>query len=467
MDIIFQQLNTMANLYVIKYINTGDKILDNAFVVIIGVVISYIIIYFTNRDILKFWYNRIVRKIRRQKDPFDFKTEWYFHDNYNIIKNTYKGIYTNTKIGDIIRKLIIKYPNKVRITNDEDEDDRCCNLNYEGTSLIPIKNVVPLFYNGIDIVYYENRDNIIFSKTLNSLQDFIGYINMMDNKSKEKEIDNNLKIYHYTPKEILLKGEISSNKTFDRLYYDQKNQVVDLVEKFSKGTMYPKSLCLDNKLGIILYGKTGGCSKTSTLLSIANYLKRDILVIDFTKVTKREDLDKALNIENMKKYIYVFDEFDCILDVLVSNNKENHNNEKDERDWSKILMVAEGEERKEILKMMKENMNKKNDDQIDLGYLLSKLDGLESSNGRIIIATTNNIEHINPLLLRPGRFDLKLELGKCSMQMYKEILNAYFGEIDETMISQIEPYRWSSVEVINFALKSKSFNECVETLSQN
>jgi len=69
---------------------------------------------------------------------------------------------------------------------------------------------------------------------------------------------------------------------------------------------------------------------------------------------------------------------------------------------------------------------------INLFYLLQKLDEIKSANDRLIIATTNHPEFIDPVLLRPGRFDLKWNLGNCFITMLQQMLNYYF----ETLISE-------------------------------
>lgn len=45
------------------------------------------------------------------------------------------------------------------------------------------------------------------------------------------------------------------------------------------------------------------------------------------------------------------------------------------------------------------------------GNMINALDGVLSAEGRIIIMTTNHIEKFSPTFLRPGRIDLKLEIG--------------------------------------------------------
>ena len=45
------------------------------------------------------------------------------------------------------------------------------------------------------------------------------------------------------------------------------------------------------------------------------------------------------------------------------------------------------------------------------------MDGIQSSNGRIIILTTNHPEKIDSALLRPGRIDINIRLGELSVEL--------------------------------------------------
>ena len=46
-----------------------------------------------------------------------------------------------------------------------------------------------------------------------------------------------------------------------------------------------------------------------------------------------------------------------------------------------------------------------------VNQLLSKMDGVEALNNILIIGMTNRIDMIDPAILRPGRLEIKLEIG--------------------------------------------------------
>ena len=53
----------------------------------------------------------------------------------------------------------------------------------------------------------------------------------------------------------------------------------------------------------------------------------------------------------------------------------------------------------------------KSQGRVSLSALLNVLDGVGSQEGRVLIMTTNHAERLDAALIRPGRVDMKLELG--------------------------------------------------------
>ena len=70
-----------------------------------------------------------------------------------------------------------------------------------------------------------------------------------------------------------------------------------------------------------------------------------------------------------------------------------------------------------------------------IGQFLSELDGVEELNGVLILGATNRPDILDPALLRPGRFDLQLEIGLPDLASRKEILR--IGLRDKPVIGEI------------------------------
>ncbi len=60
-----------------------------------------------------------------------------------------------------------------------------------------------------------------------------------------------------------------------------------------------------------------------------------------------------------------------------------------------------------------------------LNQLLVEMDGIKSNNNVIVIGATNRVEMLDPALLRPGRFDRKIEIGLPRVKDREEILKVH------------------------------------------
>ncbi|MDR1451234.1 MAG: AAA family ATPase [Helicobacteraceae bacterium] len=63
-----------------------------------------------------------------------------------------------------------------------------------------------------------------------------------------------------------------------------------------------------------------------------------------------------------------------------------------------------------------------------LNQLLTEMDGFESHSGVVVLAATNRIELLDDALLRPGRFDRRIEISPPNLSDRKEILKIVFND---------------------------------------
>jgi chaperone BCS1 len=60
------------------------------------------------------------------------------------------------------------------------------------------------------------------------------------------------------------------------------------------------------------------------------------------------------------------------------------------------------------------------------------LDGFHAPNGVLFVMTTNRMEKLDQALLRPGRIDYKLYLGKASDRQKVDLYRRFFPESSES-----------------------------------
>ena len=488
MDTLLHHLSTFLTVFSTEKVQTGNRVIDNSLVAILTLIIIEALRYFFSN--WRSFYNRIIFVIYKMSSkPMEMYKAPYSIQLRLPITNAQ---FMNDYVADYICWSLSQKINNIRL--EEKEITKLLHPMIEANNSVPmlgggyllngatnysehkgsIKNmrsgIYPIAIDSKGDMIYWGTDGHMYYKSVDSYipikKSILYYLKVEYEKSKEKK-ENQDEIYTVSlddgdveKKSI---GKISKKKTFDSLFYSQKDELMGILEKFKTKTMYPEHIPMDNKLGILLYGPPG-TGKTGTISAIANYLGRSITVINFSVINTCKQLDSIMDPEKIKDTIYVFDEFDCILDVIGGEkSKETH-----ETDWGTLLFAAEGEERKNIMKMMKEGKKPSVDATIDMAYLLQKLDGLESAEDRIIIATTNHPERINPALLRPGRFDMKLCLGHCTKEMYGKILENFYQKEKEVystvMAKDIPEGKYSPLQLMNLAMKHPTLESLLQVL---
>jgi chaperone BCS1 len=77
-------------------------------------------------------------------------------------------------------------------------------------------------------------------------------------------------------------------------------------------------------------------------------------------------------------------------------------------------------------------MCKSNDDKNDrengMASLLNTLDGFAAPRNTIYIFTTNHIEKLDPALIRPGRIDLKIDIGGVTKETFDQFSMKYYNQ---------------------------------------
>ena len=71
------------------------------------------------------------------------------------------------------------------------------------------------------------------------------------------------------------------------------------------------------------------------------------------------------------------------------------------------------------------NMGGNDERENTLNQLLTEMDGFGSNSGVIILAATNRVDILDPAILRPGRFDRKVLVGRPDVKGRKEILEVH------------------------------------------
>lgn len=437
LNVVSQQVQNLLNAHVTKYINTGDRVVDNGIILIIHSCFALVGAYLYTAIIKLATYvydYYIIKRKRTTDDPLDID-----YDNFDYSKWSTDTIAKYTHVlPNISRSTLEKWftakninPNYTKQTTY----DRVSNGNIREASFEFPSYFMPMWKYKTAKNEYEYVwliESKLYSNNVIALKKL--YIEIYNNgqPSTNKQTRDLISITEGNVKRI---GHVNKNKIFDNMYFHDKPALINMLDKFKAGNMFPNALC-DNKLGVLLYGPPG-TGKTGTISAIANYLRRHIIMMHDTSAGSIASLKSEIssNIDGIKEYVIVFDEFDHIL----CDNQNEAAKYMKEYKLSKLREQLRDETDKDERQDLKDQIAdlQNNDDvAIGMGELLRFLDGMEDQSGRLIIATTNYPNKINPRLLRPGRFDLKLELGYCTLQMFCGIIHNKFPD-DIDRISEL------------------------------
>lgn len=108
-----------------------------------------------------------------------------------------------------------------------------------------------------------------------------------------------------------------------------------------------------------------------------------------------------------------------------------------------------------------------------VNQLLTKLDGVNQLDNILVIGMTNRVELLDEALLRPGRFEVKLEIGLPDQKNRLEILNIHTSKMAvnnhlspcvnlETIASLAKNYSGAELEGLVRAAQSLALSRCIE-----
>lgn len=191
-----------------------------------------------------------------------------------------------------------------------------------------------------------------------------------------------------------------SLETFDHLINEHTERLKKDITRL-KDIEYYKRTGLKRKKGYLFFGEPG-CGKTSTVMAMANFDKRHVVEVPLTRIKKNREIEDIINMKfnNMKKekVILLFDEIDRAFKKL----KED----KDEKiEFATTKSVIE--------------------DEFNLGSFLSRLDGIGNYEGMIMVATTNNIDNLDPALYRELRLT-PVKFDYCRKEDIKKMIEKFY-----------------------------------------
>ena len=270
---------------------------------------------------------------------------------------------------------------------------------------------------------------------LRTIQDFLQSILASYNVAMDK---SNEKLYVIKPS-LTANEEGGSNtqyipfnsgKTFDSLFFDDKEALLGRMQSFKEQTTLTQRLGLPSTLGLLLYGDPG-TGKTSAIKAIANYMRMSIIVVPMSKIKTRRDLEAVFYDKNVcyidfTKRIYVLEEVDCNGWEKIVCPRSKTSDDWDVGALEDLSNCSDPAVGKRALAMIQQK-KRAEEDKLTLGAILEVLDGIVETPGRIVIMTTNHKCALDPALIRPGRIDMQIEFRRLSRDQVAQIVEKAYG----------------------------------------
>ncbi|KOC70783.1 Mitochondrial chaperone BCS1 [Habropoda laboriosa] len=194
-------------------------------------------------------------------------------------------------------------------------------------------------------------------------------------------------------------GHARKRRPLDSVVLDTgvAERIVNDCCEFIKNPSWYSDRGIPYRRGYLLYGPPG-CGKSSFITALAGELERGICVLNLSERGLTDDRLNHLLAVAPQQTIILLEDIDAAF--------------------------ASREESKEM-KAAYDGLNR-----VTFSGLLNCLDGVASTEARILFMTTNYLERLDPALVRPGRVDVKEYIGWCSAKQVEQMFLRFYKNID-------------------------------------
>ncbi|WWD02028.1 hypothetical protein V865_000066 [Kwoniella europaea PYCC6329] len=178
-----------------------------------------------------------------------------------------------------------------------------------------------------------------------------------------------------------------------------------------------------HRRGYLLYGEPGS-GKSSLIAALAAKLKLDIHVVNLGAKQMDDDKLNTLLQACPTKCILLMEDIDCAFRSREPSEDEIAETSDSEQVVIKNTHTKSGKSIKS--KSTNHTSSGTVSTGVTLSGLLNALDGVTSSEGRLLFCTTNWRDQIDPALARPGRCDIWIEFKNATSQQARDLFIHFY-----------------------------------------
>lgn len=366
----------------------------------------------------------------------DDESRYYL--NYIIDTNT--SIYIKPNIKITVKKM------------HEESNDQC---EYNKPRITKTKNIMTISSKKNDV-------NKLNSFVESCIEEYDKYIDSLTNNKQ----------YHFIYKGPEFKtdklqfdiNELTDiNEDFNCLFHEHKNKIKKDIDRL-KDIDFFKKHGLKRKQGYLFYGYPG-CGKTYTVMAMAKYDNRHILEIPLSRVKTNKEFEEIILIDEINgvkidknRLIILFDEIDF-------NNCANKRD--GEIDKVKTTIEKSKQQKHYDQEYVELLLCDKTFDGLNLGTILSKLDGIGNYNGLIVVATTNCKEKLSPALYRYGRLD-PIYFNYSSKYDIKNMIESFYNvKLNDSDIEMLPDYKLAPSMIRKLMIDIDNCKNLIKELNVN
>lgn len=233
------------------------------------------------------------------------------------------------------------------------------------------------------------RDRRYFSRILNQAKD-IALQNLQTGIKLFTPYGHEWRMFGHPNRKRPLDSVVLGEGISERIVNDVKEFIANASWYIERGVPYRR--------GYLLYGSPG-CGKSSFIFALASELEYSICVLNLGDRSLTEDrFHYLLNMAPLKSIVLLED-----IDAAFVSREESPE-----------------------MRNMYAGLTR-----ITFSGFLNALDGVASSEGRILFMTTNYVDRLDPALIRPGRVDFKQHISYCSPDQMKKMFTRFYHNLPE------------------------------------